>query len=108
MIYTAQTYHAFLFSNKINFSLTIIGKFGSIFTPVQIYARKMNVDPDINYDELAKSMDDLNGAQCKAIMQVQAKKKAIKSELLCYDDLKNQLVFIMVIKMYYKPQCRYG
>ena len=26
----------------------------------------MNVDPDVNYDELARSTDDFNGAQCKA------------------------------------------
>ena len=29
--------------------------------------RKMNVDPDVNYDELARSTDDFNGAQCKAV-----------------------------------------
>ena len=27
----------------------------------------MNVDPDVNYDELARSTDDFNGAQCKAV-----------------------------------------
>jgi hypothetical protein len=29
--------------------------------------RKMNVDPDVNYDELARCTDDFNGAQCKAV-----------------------------------------
>ena len=34
---------------------------------MQIHARKMNVDPDMNYEELTRSSDDLNGAQCKAV-----------------------------------------
>merc|ERR1712117_261839 len=34
---------------------------------MQIHARKMNVDPDVNYEELARSTDDFNGAQCKAV-----------------------------------------
>ena len=29
--------------------------------------RKMNVDPDVNYEELARCTDDFNGAQCKAV-----------------------------------------
>ena len=32
---------------------------------MQIHARKMNVDPDVNYEELARSTDDFNGAQVK-------------------------------------------
>ncbi|KXJ75734.1 26S proteasome regulatory subunit 6A-B [Aedes albopictus] len=68
---------------------------------MQIHSRKMNVSPDVNFEELARSTDDFNGAQCKAvcveagmialrrsavavthedfmdaIMEVQAKKKA--------------------------------
>jgi 26S proteasome regulatory subunit T5 len=27
----------------------------------------MNVDPDVNYEELARCTDDFNGAQCKAV-----------------------------------------
>lgn len=34
---------------------------------MQIHARKMTVDPDVNYEEIAKCADDFNGAQCKAI-----------------------------------------
>lgn len=34
---------------------------------MQIHARKMTVDPDINYDEISRCCDDFNGAQCKAI-----------------------------------------
>merc|ERR1712087_524721 len=68
---------------------------------LQIHSRKMNVSPDVNFEELARCTDDFNGAQCKAvcveagmialrretaqishedymdaIMEVQAKKKA--------------------------------
>jgi len=68
---------------------------------MQIHSRKMNVSPDVNFEELARCTDDFNGAQCKAvcveagmialrretaqishedymdaIMEVQAKKKA--------------------------------
>ena len=32
---------------------------------MQIHSRKMNVSPDVNFDELARSTDDFNGAQCK-------------------------------------------
>lgn len=34
---------------------------------IQIHSRKMNVSPDVNFDELARSCEDFNGAQCKAI-----------------------------------------
>lgn len=34
---------------------------------IEIHARKMNVSPDVNYDELARSTEDFNGAQLKAV-----------------------------------------
>jgi len=34
---------------------------------MQIHSRKMNVDPDVNFEELARCTDDFNGAQCKAV-----------------------------------------
>ena len=34
---------------------------------LQIHSRKMNVNPDVNYDELARSTDDFNAAQLKAV-----------------------------------------
>jgi 26S proteasome regulatory subunit T5 len=34
---------------------------------MQIHSRKMTVSPDVNFDELARSCDEFNGAQCKAI-----------------------------------------
>ena len=33
----------------------------------QIHSRKMNVNPDVNFEELARSTDDFNGAQLKAV-----------------------------------------
>ncbi|ESO12444.1 hypothetical protein HELRODRAFT_184825 [Helobdella robusta] len=34
---------------------------------MQIHSRKMNVNNDVNYEELARCTDDFNGAQCKAV-----------------------------------------
>ncbi|PSS19608.1 26S protease regulatory subunit 6A like [Actinidia chinensis var. chinensis] len=34
---------------------------------LQIHSRKMNVHPDVNFEELALSTDDFNGAQLKAV-----------------------------------------
>eukprot|EP00632_Arachnochrysis_sp_CCMP2950_P004437 CAMPEP_0185720418 /NCGR_PEP_ID=MMETSP1164-20130828/50106_1 /TAXON_ID=1104430 /ORGANISM="Chrysoreinhardia sp, Strain CCMP2950" /LENGTH=433 /DNA_ID=CAMNT_0028388081 /DNA_START=156 /DNA_END=1457 /DNA_ORIENTATION=+ len=35
---------------------------------MQIHSRKMNIDKDdVNFEELARSCDDFNGAQCKAV-----------------------------------------
>ena len=34
---------------------------------LRIHSRKMNVSTDVNYDELARSTDDFNGAQLKAV-----------------------------------------
>lgn len=34
---------------------------------MQIHSRKMNTSQDVNFDELARSTDDFNGAQCKAV-----------------------------------------
>ncbi|KXS11464.1 26S proteasome subunit P45 [Gonapodya prolifera JEL478] len=34
---------------------------------VQIHSRKMTVNANVNYDEIARSCDEFNGAQCKAI-----------------------------------------
>ena len=32
---------------------------------LQIHSRKMNVAPDVNFEELARSTDDFNAAQLK-------------------------------------------
>eukprot|EP00850_Spirogloea_muscicola_P010030 SM000058S18460 [mRNA] locus=s58:34423:37977:+ [translate_table: standard] len=34
---------------------------------IKIHSRKMNVNPDVNFEELARSTDDFNGAQLKAV-----------------------------------------
>ncbi|KAK2197264.1 bifunctional Nucleic acid-binding [Babesia duncani] len=34
---------------------------------LQIHSRRMNVNPDVNFKELARSTDDFNGAQLKAV-----------------------------------------
>ncbi|XP_039282989.1 26S proteasome regulatory subunit 6A-A [Nilaparvata lugens] len=34
---------------------------------MQIHSRKMNVSPDVNFEEVSRSTDDFNGAQCKAL-----------------------------------------
>jgi len=34
---------------------------------LQIHSRKMNVNKDVNYEELARCTDDFNGAQLKAV-----------------------------------------
>ena len=34
---------------------------------MQIHARKMNVDENVNFDELSRCTEDFNGAQCKAV-----------------------------------------
>ena len=34
---------------------------------MQIHSRKMNVSPDVNFEELSRSTEDFNGAQSKAV-----------------------------------------
>lgn len=34
---------------------------------MQIHSRKMTVSDDVNYEELARTCDEFNGAQCKAV-----------------------------------------
>jgi 26S proteasome regulatory subunit T5 len=34
---------------------------------LQIHSRKMTTSPEVNYDELARSTDEFNGAQLKAV-----------------------------------------
>lgn len=34
---------------------------------MQIHSRKMNISSCVNFEELARSTDDFNGAQCKAV-----------------------------------------
>merc|ERR1712098_624795 len=60
---------------------------------MQIHARKMNVDPDVNYEELARSTDDFNGAQCKAVC-VEAGMIALmrESNLVTHEDFLDAVI----------------
>jgi 26S proteasome regulatory subunit T5 len=46
---------------------------------MQIHSRKMNVNPDVNFEELARCTEDFNGAQCKAVC-VEAGMIALRNE----------------------------
>uniref|UniRef100_A0A1I7ZV61 AAA domain-containing protein n=2 Tax=Steinernema glaseri TaxID=37863 RepID=A0A1I7ZV61_9BILA len=48
---------------------------------MKIHARKMNVHKDVNFEELARSTEDFNGAQCKAVC-VEAGMTALRRESL--------------------------
>lgn len=54
---------------------------------IQIHARKMNIGPDVNFDELSRNCEDFNGAQCKAIC-VEAGMIALRrgASQLCHED----------------------
>lgn len=45
---------------------------------MQIHSRKMNVSPDVNFDELARCTDDYNGAMLKAVCV-----EAVRGNLTC-------------------------
>merc|ERR1712050_190676 len=66
---------------------------------LQIHARKMNVDPDVNYDELARSTDDFNGAQCKAVC-VEAGMIALRREatLVTHEDFMDAILEVQAKK----------
>lgn len=40
---------------------------------LQIHSRKMTVSPDVNFEELARSTDDFNAAQLKAVSEAAAR-----------------------------------
>lgn len=67
---------------------------------MQIHARKMNVDENVNFDELSRCTEDFNGAQCKAVC-VEAGMIALRHEVR---NIKNQKFFFgsKVFKFYYK------
>lgn len=44
---------------------------------IEIHARRMNLDPEVNFEELARSTEDMNGAQLKAVA-VEAGMMALK------------------------------
>merc|ERR1711976_1070746 len=66
---------------------------------MQIHARKMNVCPDVNYEELARSTDDFNGAQCKAVC-VEAGMIALRREssLVTHEDFLDAILEVQAKK----------
>jgi 26S proteasome regulatory subunit T5 len=66
---------------------------------LQIHSRKMNVDPDINYDELARSTDDFNAAQLKAVC-VEAGMLALRREatIIKHEDFNDAVVEVQAKK----------
>ena len=63
------------------------------------FYRKMNVDPDVNYEELARSTDDFNGAQCKAVC-VEAGMIALRREssLVTHEDFLDAVIEVQAKK----------
>jgi 26S proteasome regulatory subunit T5 len=41
---------------------------------MQIHSRKMNVHPDVNFDELARCTEEFNGAMLKVLAPLPTKK----------------------------------
>merc|ERR1712003_464366 len=66
---------------------------------MQIHARKMNVHPDINYEELSKCCEDFNGAQCKAVC-VEAGMIALRREsnLVTHEDFLDAVIEVQAKK----------
>ncbi|KAI0208151.1 26S proteasome regulatory subunit 6A [Lamellibrachia satsuma] len=66
---------------------------------LQIHSRKMNVNPDVNFEELARCTDDFNGAQCKAVC-VEAGMIALRREAteLCHEDYMDAIMEVQAKK----------
>lgn len=66
---------------------------------MQIHSRKMNVSPDVNFEELARSTDDFNGAQCKAVC-VEAGMIALRREagVVTHEDFMDAIMEVQAKK----------
>eukprot|EP00241_Pyramimonas_parkeae_P006382 CAMPEP_0114226120 /NCGR_PEP_ID=MMETSP0058-20121206/1061_1 /TAXON_ID=36894 /ORGANISM="Pyramimonas parkeae, CCMP726" /LENGTH=426 /DNA_ID=CAMNT_0001336821 /DNA_START=210 /DNA_END=1490 /DNA_ORIENTATION=- len=66
---------------------------------LQIHARKMNVSPDVNYEELARSTEDFNGAQLKAVC-VEAGMLALRRDALevVHEDFNEGIIQVQAKK----------
>eukprot|EP00047_Mylnosiga_fluctuans_P002242 m.223755 g.223755 ORF g.223755 m.223755 type:complete len:426 (-) comp10975_c0_seq1:43-1320(-) len=66
---------------------------------MQIHSRKMNVNPDVNFQELARCTEDFNGAQLKAVC-VEAGMIALRREAteLKHEDFMEGIVEVMAKK----------
>ena len=66
---------------------------------MQIHSRKMTISKDVNFDELARSTDDFNGAQCKAVC-VEAGMIALRREatLVTHEDFMDAILEVQAKK----------
>jgi 26S proteasome regulatory subunit T5 len=66
---------------------------------MQIHSRKMNVSPDVNYEELARCTGDFNGAQCKAVC-VEAGMIALRREsaMIMHEDFMEAIMEVSAKK----------
>ncbi len=66
---------------------------------MQIHSRKMNISPEVNFDELARSTDDFNGAQCKAVC-VEAGMIALRREatIVTHEDFMDAILEVQAKK----------
>jgi len=66
---------------------------------MQIHSRKMNVNPDVNFEELARCTDDFNGAQLKAVA-VEAGMLALRREAtqLGHEDFMEGIIQVQAKK----------
>ncbi|KAG5590527.1 hypothetical protein H5410_041041, partial [Solanum commersonii] len=66
---------------------------------LQIHSRKMNVHPDVNFKELARSTDDFNGAQLKDVC-VEAGMLALRRDAteVTYEDFNEGIIQVQAKK----------
>lgn len=66
---------------------------------MQIHSRKMNVSSEVNFEELARSTDDFNGAQCKAVC-VEAGMIALRRSATCltHEDFMDAIMEVQAKK----------
>jgi len=66
---------------------------------MQIHSRKMNVSADVNFEELARSTDDFNGAQCKAVC-IEAGMIALRrsAEVVTHEDFMDAILEVQAKK----------
>ena len=66
---------------------------------LRIHSRKMNVSPDVNYDELGRSTDDFNAAQLKAVC-VEAGMLALRRDgtIVNHEDFNEAIIEVQAKK----------
>lgn len=66
---------------------------------MQIHSRKMNVSPDVNFEELARSTDDFNAAQLKAVC-VEAGMLALRRDgsIVGHEDFNEAIIEVQAKK----------